>query len=113
MVVVGDAAVVVITESKAVSIFGSLIASKLARGGTGQCAQGLAHDGWRVLHVAFSALVSVLECCDLPVGKEHSSVPGGDAERKSGLRRVDIQLRVILPGVDDLALHECLGRFNV
>lgn len=46
MVVVGDAAVVVITESKAVSIFGSLIASKLARGGTSQCAQGLAHDGW-------------------------------------------------------------------
>lgn len=66
IVVVGDAAVVV-TESKAVSIFDSLIASKLARGGTGQCAQGLAHDGWRVLHVAFAALVSVLECCDLPV----------------------------------------------
>jgi hypothetical protein len=79
IIVVGEDADV--DESGAVSDCDSLIASKFARSGTGQCAQGLAHDGRGVLHASVTALVSVLESCDLPVhvtSSASSTDPRGD-----------------------------------
>lgn len=66
IVVVEDADVEV-TESRSVAESAPLVASKFAGSGTGQCAQRLGQGGWRVLHAAITALVSVLECCDLPI----------------------------------------------
>jgi hypothetical protein len=109
IVVVEDADV---EESGAVPFIGSLVASKFAGSGTGQCAQGLGQDGRGVLHASVTALVSVLESCDLPVHVT-SSASSADLRGVICLRRVDIQLGIVLPRVDDLALHEGLCGLNV